>query len=453
MRTNIKLSLSFLSLLFLCLLSEPLSAASGRSASDFRLDSGLRVILQNEPGNQLAVMQVCFPGSSLRQNADNAGIENMLLDVMQKGGEKYPRREADAVLEKYAASVSASVTKDYSVYEMHVAVPFFESVLEVFSDGLLHPLLPAEEIELTRSRMLAAVRAGQDDPDEVVADALNGIFYHGHPYENDIEGTLESLPRITRDMLLEHHRRMLDDAGAFIVVVGDFKKAALGRMLEKHLAEFRPQTLVSSAITDFRIQPEHLARVEREQPAWTMILKFAAPEAPQPQYAALKIGLDYFSHRLWEEVRSKRALAYSVYCGMGMNLSNFGFCYMATRHTEEAMQVFYAEVEKLRTEPMNAEDLQQTRAVFTTRYYQGMESASAQASRLTAAQIYFGDYNRFDDFMRAVQALTPEDIRKAAEEYLNNFTYGISGPAGGATDEVFRRSASEAFGSASEQQN
>jgi len=216
-------------------------------------------------------------------------------------------------------------------------------------------------------------------------------------------------------------------ANTFIVAVGDFDPDELKAQLEEKLPLLAPSAVMAMKQVGFEPHAGELVTQVRMQPAKYVLFKFPGPEMGDPAYPALAIGLRYLSRSLWEEVRTRHALSYAVYCSLSGTLTPYGYFYISTTNESAALPLILAEIEKLKREPMAQKELDDTRAVYTTQYYQSQESTAALAGQLASGEIYYNDYRKRDRLMRDIADVTPEDIQKAAQTYLNGFTFAVVG--------------------------
>ncbi len=425
-------------LLFVWLLPAGLQATETNDpAVDFTLENGLKVIFLPTPNNEVVAVQLVMPGAALRQTEATAGVEELLLQVMIEGSLNHPKLTLNQELDRMGASLQSSVDKDYSLLKIRSIRPFAEPMLKILADVLAQPLLKEDEIELQRQQQLASIRAKQDDPDQLLSLVLNEQFYAGHPYKNDIDGTETSVTSFTREDLVKHHKDLIREQGHFLVIVGDLSINELRPLLDSLFGQ-TSRDLPSKAVAP-RLTPssEWLTIQDREQPTQYILGKFVTPAPGKPHYAALKIGLELLSQRLWDEVRTKRGLSYAVYSGLASNHGNFGYLYVTTPNENEALPAIYNEVQRLKTELIAPEDLKAAKAVYRTKFYMAIEANQSQAGFLSAAEVYLGGYQNRNAVIDAIREVTPEQVRDAARATMVDFSFAVVGKENEVERDVF----------------
>lgn len=413
------------------------TANAGDDATDFSLSNGLKVIFLPIRDNEVVALRFYLPGSAARQTERNAGIETMLLDAMTYGSGNFPKEKKDRILDRFGSHIGGQVRKDFSRFGLSSIRPFFKITLEIFADALKNPTLDPKDVELVRQKQLARIRAKLDSPDDFLSKVLNDSFYKGHPYHNDVDGTIESATAINVENLRAYSEELLHSADSFIVVAGNLEKVDLKEWLENSFGDLKRNRLQGLNLPDFNPDTKALTVAEKDIPTKYILGKFAAPVPQNEDYAALEIGMDFLSDRLWETVRTKKGLAYAVSSGLGANVTNYGYFYMNTIDESATMQLVFAEMEKIKKTLIPKDELKSTKAVYFTRYYQGMESNENQAGFMAFGEIYFGDYRKRHSLLESVKAVSAEEIRRVMNKYVTNVKFAVVGKEGSISEGAF----------------
>jgi|GEM_PF-2735887 len=413
-------------------------AMAMEKAQDFTLSNGLKVIFMPVSDNQVASLSLVIPGTSLRQSTESAGTEELLMTVMTKGSDKYPGDKVHKALDQYGSTIYKSIGKDYSEFGMSTIVPFFNQTLDIFADAFLNPELSDKVIELEKQKHLAYLRARQNDPDQYLSIVLNDLYYRNHPYHNDIDGTEETVSALSKEKLAKHHAIITNCGSSFIVVVANLGREQLRTKLEGYFGKLSRTSFIGLGLPAFEKGETAFTTAERQLPTHYILGKFDAPAIDKQDYASLKMGLKVLSQRLWEEVRTKRALTYAVSSSISSSATNYGYIYLNTTNMPEAMSVIFNEINKIKTEPIKTEELQATKAVYKTQYFMSIEPNSSQAAYLAHAEVYFGDYQKRQLLIDAIENTTPESVKAALIKYVENFTFAVVGTADKIDEKLFK---------------
>lgn len=416
-------------LVFLSLFGIPSQAFADDPAQDFTLSNGLKVIFLPITDNQVVSLSLVMPGTSLRQTEDNSGIEEILFSVMNRGSSNYPGDEVHKALDKYGSTIYHSVGKDFSKFSMSAVLPFFAQTLDVFADAWLKPELTEKEIELAKQKQLSYLRARVNNPDEYLPIVLNSLYYKGHPYANDIEGTEKSIQSLNREQLLKQHQMLLDSGDSFLVVVGNLDKQYLKEKLEEHFGKTARKQYLNLSLPAFLKGDKHFTSFESNLPTHYILGKFDIPPINDEDYASVKMGLKILSQRLWEEIRTKRGLTYAVTSAAASSATNYGYVYLNTTNIPKSMSVIFTEFDKIKNEDIDPKELKASKAVYKTQYFMSIEPNSSQAAYLALGEIYLGDYKKRNYIMDQIEKTTPQSVKLAMRKYLKNITFAVIGTA------------------------
>lgn len=390
--------------------------------------AGVPVLLKRVETNQVVAAQLFIRGGAANLSPETAGIERFLFAAAERGTEKYPKDLWHARLAATGSAVSGSAGHDYSTFALRTVRDSWDEAWDLYTQALLHPTLPPEEVELVRGQLLNAVRQRKDNPDAYVRELADSLFYLGHPYAINPEGTERALAAIGREDLRAWHARRLTKDNLLLVVVGDVERgdleakirAAFGGLPERGEAG-RPVEVPAAA-------GARVAVVERELPTNYVRGTFRAPGlADEEDYATLSVALSILSDRLFEEVRTKRNLSYAVASGLSSRLANYGLLYVTAVEPDTTLRVMLAEVRRLQEELVSASVLEQAVNVFVTEHYLGLETNASQAALLGRFELLGGGWEEAEDFVDEVRSVTAEDIRRVMREYVSGIHFAVLG--------------------------
>lgn len=390
--------------------------------------AGLPVLLKRVTTNQVISVQLFIRGGAANLTPENAGIERFLFAVSTRGTEKYPKDLYNARLAATGTSVSGSAGYDYSVFALQTIRERWDEAWDLYTQALLQPTLPAAEVDLVRAQLLNSVKQRKDNPDAYVRELSDSLFYEGHPYALNPEGTEQAVAGIGVDDLRAWHHRRLTKDNLLLVVLGDVSREDLTAKISAALDALPPKGDAGAAVQPTVQRAAAVVVVERALPTNYVRGYFRAPTlTDEDDYAALSIALSILSDRLYEEVRTKRNLSYAVASAISSRLSNYGLLYVSAVQPDSALAVMLAEVRKLQNEPVSSIVLEQAVNVFVTEYYQNLETNASQGALLGRFELLGGGWEEADDFVEEVRRVTPEDIRRVMRTYVSGIHFAVLG--------------------------
>ena len=397
----------------------------------------LRVIHKHTAANPVVQARLYVLGGLANMTPETAGIEELALRVATTGGTIETARDRfNAQLDATGAAVFSFTDRDYSGYGLKTLTDHFDQNWDLFTQAVLSPAMPAEEVNVRRTKQLASIASLLDSPDSHLRYASGKHMFANHPYEQLHIGTKENVESFTRDELIAYQRAMLVPANMLVVVVGNLETDELLERVRKSFGRLQPRAVAPIKLPSFTSEPG-VTFAGKELPTNYILGMFAGPAPGHADYAPMMIATDYLRERLFEEVRTKRNLTYAVSSGIADVRSNYAYLYVTAVEPEKTMPVMFAEVAKLRQNPVDATSLEQTKNVFITEHYMGLQTQGSQASMLARAELTAGDWRKAETQLEEIQAVTPADVQRVAKTYFDDYRFAVVGPGTDLPDELF----------------
>lgn len=357
-----------------------------------------------------------------------AGQLELLLDTMAHGTPSYSKEDIDRIFIESGAAFGIDPRSDYIEVSLKCLKKYLPKLLPVISEILTAPLLTSEEIEISRSQMLSHLKSEVDHPDHVIQLNLSKAFLHGHPYFLRPSGYLDTVPGITRDEIAALVPKLFNSGNLQFTIIGNLSEQEATELVQKHFSKLPAGQPGAMVTKKFENPVGKVIFEKKESPTTYFLAKFKAPSLMDDDYPALVLATEILHHRLFEEVRTKRGLTYSVSCSLGNAAVNTGYIYTTSTQLAEATKVIFDEVKKIQTELIPEETLELQIRKFTSSWHLGREQAASQASILSLYEIIGGTWKNANSFIGRLNAVRPELVRKVAQNYLKGFTYSIVGP-------------------------
>jgi len=415
----------------------PLAAPStlpSRDAADSATTAfttgGVRVILRRTEGNNVVAANLYLLGGTRDRTPDDAGIEPLLLHVSERGTRRYPGATVRTALARLGSEIVVGPTVDWTVFGLRATVGGLDSTWAIWADRLLHPTLDSAETALVRAQFASAVRQRREDPDALVSYLADSAAFAGHPYGLSPYGTERSIDAITVADLRRFQATQLTTSRMLLVVVGDVSRARVEQLVQGTLATL-PRgsyrwTPPPSAPPHATGQPAFVT-VSRSLPTNYIQGYFAGPPATSPDYQALRIATAALSGRLFTEIRSRRNLTYAVNAPFVERAQAEGGLYVTTVAPDQVLGIMRTEIGNLQRGTVDPVGLEQLVQQFITQYFLDNETNADQANFLARAELYRGDYRLATKFVDELRAVTPEDVRRVARQYMTGTVFAYVG--------------------------
>ncbi|WP_052763931.1 M16 family metallopeptidase [Microvirga massiliensis] len=402
--------------------------ASPTAVTTFVTPQGIEVWQVASDVVPLVAMAFTFEGGAAQDPAGRPGVAQMLARLLDEGAGPY---DSDAFQERMASraiEISFNAGPDATGGSLKTLVRHVDEAFELLRLALAEPRFDLPAVERVRAQTVAGLRYQQNDPGVMATRRFFAEGFPGHPYGRPTSGTIESVEAITRDDLVALHRRVMGRDRVKVAVVGAIDAERLSLLVDKvfgELPEAEPLTSVPPTSLGGRG-----SRVVVDLDVPQSVIRFGTAGIPWrdpdfiPAYVLNHVlGGGAFTSRLFQEVREKRGLAYSV----GTSLVSYraaamtwGFTATKNERVGECLEVIAGELARLRAGGPTEQELQKAKDYLVGSYALGFDTSTKIAHNL--AQIAFEnlgvDYVARRNAM--VTAVTEEDVQRVAERILGD---------------------------------
>jgi len=410
-----------------------------QSITDTRLENGLHVIVYPDDAADVVTINVVIRAGAAYEWGGRRGIAHFLEHMLFKGTPTRGVGEIEREIESLGGSINAGTLRDFAHFYVVVASPYFSEALDVLADAVLHPALPAEEVERERAVILAETERLADMREAVAWSRAFAAAFPNHAYGAPISGSLDEIRAISRDDLVRFHDTWYVPSNMTVVVVGNvapddaFKeiRRAFGPAEAREAPAVRFPT--ESPQTEVRTIVE-----ERPTDSAYVLMAFRAPGmvTRTRDVVALDLAMavlgDGYTSRLRSQVKAALPFVHRV-----------GTSFLTQREpglagvwaacdpkrvleTGEALQAVIAD---LRARRVPASELEKAKRVTARNFALTNETYAEQAETLGFYDAMVG-YRYACSYMRSIRRLTADDVRRVAREYLdpNRCTWVIVRP-------------------------
>lgn len=370
----------------------------------------------------LVALAFTFEGGAAQDPATKPGTAQLLSRLLDEGAGPYT---SDAFQERLAAraiELTFTAAPDAIGGSLKTLVKHADEAFELLRLALAEPRFDADSVERVRAQAIAGLRYQQNDPGAMASKRFFAEAFPDHPYGRPVAGTLESLAAITRDDLVELHRAVFVRGGAKIVAVGAIGTDAFGAMLDRvfgglpapaslpPLAPTRLGGLGRRVVVDLDV-PQSVIRFGVNGVSWR-----------DPDFIAAYVlnhilGGGAFTSRLFQEVREKRGLAYSVGTSLVSYRSaamTWGYTATKNERVAECLELIEAEMGRLKQDGPSDDELAKAKDYLTGSYALGFDTSTKIAHQLTQIAFEGFDVDYIARRNELVSAVTQDDIRRVA---------------------------------------
>jgi zinc protease len=406
------------------LLSIALAMASLTTSFDV---AGVHVILRQNNANNVVAANLYLLGGSRQLTDANAGIEPFLLEVSDRGTQRYQKNAQRRAMSRLGSEIVTAPSADWTMFGIRSSTEVFDSTWAIFADRIMRPTLAKSEISLVRAQYLSGIRQRRDDP-EALADYLaDSITYVGHPYAVSVVGNENSIQAIDSASLREYHRTQFVTSRMLLVVVGNVDRAHIERLVTQSLGQLPRGSYKWSPPPRIPELSTAVVVARRQLPTNYILGYYSGPLASGRDYQALRVATSVLTGRMFAEIRARQSLTYDVHAPFVDRAATTGGLSVSTVSPDTTLKLMRAAIVDLQQGMLDPAGLKQLEEQFITEYFLDNETNAAQADFLARSQLYGGDYREADRFMDEVKSVTPEDVQRVARKYMKGFRFAYVG--------------------------
>lgn len=394
--------------------------------SEFEVN-GLKVLLKRREGSLTVAAGLFIRGGSANINAQNAGIETLMLSTATEATTGFPRERMRSELSRMGTVIGSSSNNDYSVLSLGTTRMHFDRSWQIFTDVVLRPSFTKEDVSLVQERLVVSLSDDTDNPDVYLQKLQERVAYAGHPYLNNTSGTPETVAKLTPEDLRRYHTQLMETSRLLLVIVGDLNQSDVRQLVAASFGKLPRGSYKAEAVPQLAFEKSSVEITPRDLPTNYIQGLFTAPSLTSPDIYAMRVASSLLRDRVFEEVRVKRNLSYAPDAFLRTQAANVGGLYVTAVDANQSIRVMLSEIGRLQNEPVGADDIHAVVAQYLTTYYLGQETNAAQAGELAQYELIGGGWRNSVNFLERLTAVTPADIQRVAQKYMRNIRFVVLG--------------------------
>ena len=395
------------------------------------LNNGVEIIAERFDTVQSVSIGMFLKSGVLYETPEMMGVSHFIEHMMFKGTKKRSPRMIASEFDRIGGYLNAFTAKDYCCYYARVVKDKLDVAVDVLSDMVINSQFDPEELERERRVILEEIKMYEDSPDEIIHELLGQNLWKHSRLGNPILGTAETVAGMKRDQIYDVFNRQYVTGNLLVCVAGNFDWDELQKLQEKKLktlrsGEFKPRESavkpsVASTIYQKDIEQVHLT-LGTEGVSFSDSRRFAITILN----AAFGGGM---SSRLFQEIREKRGLAYTVYSyhTSYKKTGLFGvYAGTSMEHLQKVLELFHNEVEKIAAKGLTKKELEDTREQLKGNLLIALESTTNRMNRLSTGFLYNVEPQLPENTLAPYLRVTLEDVREVARAMLDEKKMAIT---------------------------
>jgi predicted Zn-dependent peptidase len=371
-----------------------------------------------------------------------AGTSHFLEHLLFKGTPSRDALEIAAVMDAVGGEMNAFTAKEYTCYYARVLDTDLALAVDLICDMVTSSLISSDDVESERGVILEEIAMHDDEPADVVHDTFAAaLFGPETPLGRPVIGSVESIEALSRTSIAGYYRRRYIPSSMVVAASGGLEHGRLLRLVKKAFADRLPGDAASTGLRPIGRVPASRSSVvveERRTEQANVVLGTTAYRRDDPRRFALSVlngalggGM---SSRLFQEIREKRGLAYSVYSYASSHADTglFGvYAGCAPGRVDEVLALCREQLELVARDGITAEELRRSQGQLRGSLVLGLEDTGSRMSRLGKGELVHHELLAVDDVLARIDAVTLDDVHEVARDVLTRpLSLGVLGPFG-----------------------
>ncbi|MEZ5943283.1 MAG: pitrilysin family protein [Planctomycetaceae bacterium] len=383
-----------------------------QSISSFQLENGLTLLVEPMSHVQSAAYAILVPAGSIHESEGVNGTAAVLADLIMRGAGERNSRELIDTLDGYGVQSNESAGWNFISFTGATLASQVSSALELYGDVMMRPHLPEDQFAAALSGVEQHLLAQEDEPQRRVFVELRRRVYDS-PWSRNSDGTLEELPNISRQTIVDHFRRNIRPNGTLIGIAGNVDPQQMFDVVSRTFGEWKslPEAEIIARPPDFSDQFLH-------HPSNQTHIGLAYPAVPfghkdyYAAWAAVGILSGGSSARLFTEVREKRGLCYSVDASLS-SLPHVGhvmaYAGTTTERAQETLDVMLQVIRDLEN-GITEDELDRCKARAKSSLIMQQESTPSRAGSIARDWFYLTRVQTLTEIRAAIDSLSVDDV-------------------------------------------
>jgi zinc protease len=400
----------------------------------FITQNGITVLVLEQHYLPIVEIHALVKAGSAQDPLEKAGLANLVASLLDEGTVTRSSKQLAEQIDFVGGSLGVKAGEDFTSATVRVLKKDVELGGTLLADILLHPAFHKQEYERVKTQVLGEIVSDSDDPGHLAMKAFNQVVFHGHPYRWPVEGTEETLSKITLTDVQAFYAKEYLPNQTILAVVGDLTVDQVNALVQTYFGGWKKAALpVHAARKPSPIERKTVQLIEKDLTQSTIVLGHAGISRTNPDFYAVTVmnhilGAGGFSSRLMETIRDKQGLAYGIMSQFDAKLMPGAFVVnlqTRTNTTNQAINGVLAELKTMREAPVTDQELAEAKSFLMGSFPLRLDSTAKLAQVLAQVEFYGLGLDYFSQYPKWIERVTKDDVQRVAKQYLDPQRYAL----------------------------
>ena len=391
------------------------------------LPSGLRIVTEEVTTVRSASFGIWANVGSRDESPSVAGASHFLEHLLFKGTTKRTALDISSAIDAVGGEMNAFTSKEYTCFYARVIDTDIELASDVICDMITSSIVKSADVDAERNVVLEEISMRDDDPGDLIHDLFSDVLYGDTPVGRPILGTVQSITDMSRTSVNNYYKKRYQPENLVIAVAGNVKHDDVVALVIKAMGDFlstkaQPANIRTSATAKISGRGE-IGIIYKKIEQANLLLGVPSVDRNDPRRFAVAVlnsalggGM---SSRLFQEIREKRGLVYTVYSfahhytGTGI----FGVYAGTTKEkVNEVVELIKKELADVALNGITEDELMRGKGALRGGLVLGLEETNARMTRIAKGELLYGEYLSLDETLNKIDEVTLEDIKALAAQ-------------------------------------
>jgi predicted Zn-dependent peptidase len=389
------------------------------------LPNGLRIVTETMPHVRSVAVGIWTGTGSRQESAQENGVSHFVEHMVFKGTTTRSAEDIARSADSVGGNLDAFTAKEMVSFNAKVMDEHLPLIFDVLSDLVLNPLFREDDIEKEKGVVLEELKMENDNPEYLIHEIFMNNFWKDHPLGKPILGTRDTVKLFGREMIDRYYRNIYVPSNIVITAAGNVTHRQLVELAGERFAILQPNGLVppgASPLTHARINLRHKKSLEQVHICLGVPCYPLAHEKRYATYVLNTLLGGGMSSRLFQNIRERRGLAYSVFSELNSYRDTGCLVVYAGTSIEAASQVIdliLEEFTRIKLELAPEEELRRAKDNLKGSLMLGLESTTSRMANLARQQLYFDRFFSMDELAEHIEEVTADEIQEIAQSFFN----------------------------------
>ncbi|HVN19629.1 MAG TPA: pitrilysin family protein [Dongiaceae bacterium] len=389
-----------------------------------KLANGLTIITEQMQHIRSASIGVWLQTGSRDEDPEWNGISHFIEHMVFKGTKHRSAEEIARQVDSIGGNMDAFTAKECICFNVKVLDEHIPVALDILSDLVLNPVFDDSDIARERGVILEEIKMDEDNPDYLVHEIFTQNFWKDHPLGKPILGTKETVKRFERESVLDAYAHRFSPGNIILSAAGNLDHDRFVELVKGHFEHMKPMPNGIHSPTP-KISSRIILRNKKALEQVQLCIGVPAhPIAHEKRHAGYVLNTllgGGMSSRLFQNIRERQGLAYSIYSDLNPYRDTGCLAVYAGTSLASASKVVQSvvtEFRKLKTEPVPEEEVNRAKAQLKGSLMLSLESSTSRMSNLARQEMYFDRFYDLDELIKKIEAVTAVDLAGLAHEFF-----------------------------------